>query len=1178
MKAIRLFLILAFVSLSTSLLFNGAGYAASFDCEGATIEQLATLNVDLDTGICHVGTRPDSDEISILNYSDATLGEFVLNLYNGTSGYVSNATYGTGPVDDDWLVSCDENSSCTVSVGGTHSGKPYDFDLSWHTGSELITLSNTSGAPSPEIAVAETGQGAVADGGTLAQGTQAAGSATTLTFTVTNSGNDDLTLETATSSALSNVTVNSISAPGSTTVSPSGTTTFTVEYTPTSGGAFSFDLGFANNDDNENPYTFTVSGTAVAPSPEISVAETGLGQGDIADGGTLGQGTPTAGSETTLTFTVTNSGTADLTLGAATFSHPTNVTVNAITSPAPTVSPNGTTTFTVKYTPTSAGGFSFDLSFANNDDNENPYDFTITGRAVAPEIAVAETGQGQGAVADGGTLAQGTQAAGSATTLTFTVTNSGDGDLTLATATSSAPSNVTVNAISAPASTTVSPSGTTTTFTVQYTPTSAGAFSFDLSFANNDSDEDPYNFTISGSATGAPEISVAETGQGQGAVADGGTLAQGTQAAGSATNLTFTVTNSGTADLTLGTATSSAPSNVTVNAISSPGSTTVSPSGTTTTFTVQYTPTSAGAFSFNLSFANNDSDEDPFNFTISGSATGAPEISVAETGQGQGAVADGGTLAQGTQAAGSATNLTFTVTNSGTADLTLGTATSSAPSNVTVNAISSPGSTTVSPSGTTTTFTVQYTPTSAGAFSFDLSFANNDSDEDPFNFTVSGTAVGPEITVKWGYPAQEIANGGTLAQGTKLTHSVMNLSFTVTNSGTADLTLENMKVLSSSNITNAGFLGGSSKTISPGGNAILDFLYTPTDPGAFSLEISFDTNDSDEDPFTFTLSGTAVAPEISVTSSEGGAIADGGTDTIASKPLAGSAATITYTIKNDGTAPLSVYLPTPSSNVTSTKNVTVNSFSLASTSLSAGETTTLEVNYTVTTPGAFNFAFHFSNGDIVKNPFNITASGNAKGAPEVVVEWGSPAQEIANGGTLAYGNQPAGSETVLSFTVTNSGNADLTLANMRVVSSNNVTNAGLRAYGKTTVWQGEETFIAYAYTPIDPGKFSLEVSFDNNDSDENPYTFTISGTATEGPEIEVAETGLGQGDIADGGHAGPGNSDTRHRHDIDLHRDQFGRRRSGAHHSGVQLREQCHRERHFCARQHHGVAERDHDL
>ena len=61
--------------------------------------------------------------------------------------------------------------------------------------------------------------------------------------------------------------------------------------------------------------------------------------------------------------------------------------------------------------------------------------------------------------------------------------------------------------------------------------------------------------------------------------------------------------------------------------------------------------------------------------------------------------------------------------------------------------------------------------------------------------------------------------------------------------------------------------------VTPGGTKTFDVQYTPTSGGAFSFNLSLGNNDSDEDPYNFTVSGTALAPEISVSSSEGGAIA-----------------------------------------------------------------------------------------------------------------------------------------------------------------------------------------------------------------------------------------------------------------------------------------------------------------
>jgi hypothetical protein len=159
--------------------------------------------------------------------------------------------------------------------------------------------------PLPEIAVSGSIGGAVLDGETSAQGNLAVGTPVTVTYTVTNTGNANLTLATATAASPSGVTVGNITAPVSTTVAGGGgTTTFQVTYTPTAVGPFSFNLSFVNNDSDENPFNFTVSGTGVAPVLSLSLGTSG---------------TPTQGQNFDLTAIVGNGGSA-ATSGAVTLS------------------------------------------------------------------------------------------------------------------------------------------------------------------------------------------------------------------------------------------------------------------------------------------------------------------------------------------------------------------------------------------------------------------------------------------------------------------------------------------------------------------------------------------------------------------------------------------------------------------------------------------------------------------------------------------------------------------------------------------------------------------------------------------------------------------------------------------------------------------------------------------
>ena len=95
--------------------------------------------------------------------------------------------------------------------------------------------------------------------------------------------------------------------------------------------------------------------------------------------------------------------------------------------------------------------------------------------------------------------------------------------------------------------------------------------------------------------------------------------------------------------------------------------------------------------------------------------------------------------------AGTATTLTYQIANIGTADLSVATPTLNTPVNCTALIKTNPSSTVVS--GTTTSLAINVTPTAAGVWSCSVNFATNDSDENPTNWTVSGTAIASSVRI-----------------------------------------------------------------------------------------------------------------------------------------------------------------------------------------------------------------------------------------------------------------------------------------------------------------------------------------------------------------------------------------------------------------------------------------------
>ena len=92
-----------------------------------------------------------------------------------------------------------------------------------------------------------------------------------------------------------------------------------------------------------------------------------------------------------------------------------------------------------------------------------------------------------------------------------------------------------------------------------------------------------------------------------------------------------------------------------------------------------------------------------------------------------------------TLVAGGTVDKTYTIQNTGTGDLTLGTVTAGGDFTVTSQPVSP-----VTPGGSTT-FTVHFDPTAVGTRTATISFTNNDSNENPYNFSIQGIGDGPPV-------------------------------------------------------------------------------------------------------------------------------------------------------------------------------------------------------------------------------------------------------------------------------------------------------------------------------------------------------------------------------------------------------------------------------------------------
>lgn len=226
------------------------------------------------------------------------------------------------------------------------------------------------------------------------------------------------------------------------------------------------------------------------------------GAGALVAGGTDTVTGTTAGAQATLSYTLANLSSLNLTVVSAQLSGATNCSAAVSLTPAAFVAPGGTTTFDVQLTPVSAGTWSIVLQVLNSG-NPGVFAVSIQGSAVAPPSPVIQIRQTGIAIANGGSDGLGTTGP-TAFDRVYEIRNIGTAALNL-TATPVVSfvgqSNCAVTLSVAPSATIVA--GGSTNFTINIAPLSTGSYSFSFSIANSDASNNPFVIAVSGSTGSA---------------------------------------------------------------------------------------------------------------------------------------------------------------------------------------------------------------------------------------------------------------------------------------------------------------------------------------------------------------------------------------------------------------------------------------------------------------------------------------------------------------------------------------------------------------------------------------------------------------------------------------------------------------------------------------------------
>jgi hypothetical protein len=450
-------------------------------------------------------------------------------------------------------------------------------------------------------------------------------------------------------------------------------------------------------------------------------------------------------------------------------------------------------------------------------------------------------------------------------------------------------------------------------------------------------------------------------------------------------------------------------------------------------------------------------------------------------------IADGSTTAInfGDVITGNTLTKTFTIKNTGTDALNLSnlklpdgfSLVGTLPTSVAANA--------------STSITVALNTTTPGSYGGTLILGNNDTDESSFDFVISGIvkpAPAPEIQVLNG--TVDIADGSTTAInfGDVITGNTLTKTFTIKNTGTDALNLNNLKLPDGFSL-----VGTLPTSVAANASTSITVALNTTTPGSYGGTLILGNNDTDESSFDFVISGIvkpAPAPEIQVLNGTVD-IADGSTTAINfGDVITGNTLTKTFTIKNTGTDALNLSnLKLP------------DGFSLVGTlptSVAANASTSITVALNTTTPGSYGGTLILGNNDTDESSFDFAISGIVKPAPAPEIQVLNGTVDIADGSTTAinFGDVITGNTLSKTFTIKNTGTDALNLSNLKLPD-------GFSLVGTlpTSVAANASTAITVALNTTTPGSYGGTLILGNNDTDESSFDFAISGIVK--PKIQV---------------------------------------------------------------------------
>jgi Abnormal spindle-like microcephaly-assoc'd, ASPM-SPD-2-Hydin/Protein of unknown function (DUF1573) len=620
-----------------------------------------------------------------LNFSNVQMGQSSTQSVTVTNGGNSNLVVNSAVISGTGFTMSGLTLPATIAAGKntTFSVK---FSPTSTTGSTGTVVFQDNAETSPQT-MTLTGS-ALASGSTLSAnpgsvnfGSVVVAGNDPTPVTLTNSGNATITINTV------GVTGAGFSISGLTAgqqIAAGATAQFSAAFDPTVPGAA----------------TGTISITSSATNGTLSIPVSGTGtQGTLtANPASIPFGNLAVNGSATVPVTLTNTGTAALSITASSVSG-TGFSMSSLA--AQSLNPGQTASINVTFSPTTATTVNGSVSVSTNLPN-SPLTIALSGTGTQAQIS-----------ANPSSVTFGNVAVGSNGSTQVTLKNGGNSTLTISQI------NVTGAGMSQTGlstSTTIA-AGDSVNFNAIFTPTSGTAISGSISITTNAAPS-PLVINLTGTGT-QPQIS-----------ANPSSVTFGTVTVGNSNSQTVTLKNNGNATLQFTSI------NVSGAGFSQTGlstSTTIAAGGSTT-FDAIFTPTSGSPSTGSISLNTNGA---PAAMTINLSGTGSsPALSLS---------ASPSSLAFGNVNDGSNSSLTTILTNNGNSNITISGVTTTG-TGFTASGVAN--NTTLTP-GQTATLTVTFAPTTPGTVTgANVSIASNATNS-PAVVTLSGTGT-HSVQLSWG--------------------------------------------------------------------------------------------------------------------------------------------------------------------------------------------------------------------------------------------------------------------------------------------------------------------------------------------------------------------------------------------------------------------------------------------